>query len=157
VTPEIWRERAAEYDRRAQAAAEKGDPVEALVFARAALHATIVAEKLEEERAAKGRGLPARNTPRIMSGRKVTAAQLKRRGAAVARGWAAKGGSLVSKAITSSDYKTLSRYAKERLKISQPALSRYISGSLACPQFVADAVKQDFGLDHRVWPKGVVD
>jgi hypothetical protein len=156
TTPAEWRRKAAEYARKAKEATEAGDAEEALVMDRAYDTALRVAELMEEEAERRAKGLPSRNTTRIVSGKKVTATQLKRRGAAVARGWAAKGGSPVSKAITASDYKSLTAYAKH-LKISQPALSRYINGGLPCPRFVADAVKADFDLDHRVWPKGVVD
>lgn len=154
MTPDELRRQADELDARGKQLLADGQPKEA---AAAFLQAEVYDAAADEmERLAKVRGLPVRNNPRILSGKNVTTSQLKRRGAAVARGWAAKGGSPVAAAITASDYKTLTRYAKDRLGISQPALSRYISGGLPCPRFVADAVKDDFGLDHRVWSK-VVD
>ena len=151
MTPEKLRQLADELDQKAEAAFREGKGAEGALLSEAAEEARALAAK------GKAKGLPVGNTPSIMSGRKVTAAQLKRRGAAVARGWAAKGGSPVSIAIASSKWGNLTRYAKERLKISQPALSRYISGGLPCPRFVAAAVKADFDLDDSVWPKGVVD
>lgn len=154
TTPAEWRKRAAEYDAKAKAAADRGDKDEALVMVRAAWVAQDAAEEIEE--LARAKGLLPRNNPRIVSEAKVTATQLRRRGVAVARGKAAKSKSVVAKAITASSFHTLTAYARH-LRISQPALSRYINGGLPCPRFVADAVKADFGLDHKVWPKGVVD
>ena len=87
----------------------------------------------------------------------MTDAQLKRRGSAIARGWAKKSGHPVGMAITHSKWKSTTRYATDRLDISQPALSRYMSGGLPCPRRVADRVKADFGLGYDVWPGGVVD
>jgi hypothetical protein len=154
VTPAELRRLAAELDARGKRLLDSGKASEAAAaFVQAETYEAAAAEM---ERLVRSRGLPSGNNPRMISGEKVTAAQLKRRGAAVARGRAAKGGRPVAIAITSSEWGNITRYAKERLRISQPALSRYIRGSLPCPRFVADAVKADFGLDYRVWSK-VVD
>lgn len=146
---------AAEFQAAADAAERAGKIDEWEILQRRAWMAADMAE--EREKVPPGKGLPVGNNPSNISGEKVTAAQLKRRGAAVARGKAVKGGQPVSIAISTSKWKSQDRYAKERLRISQPALSRYIRGGLPCPRFVADAVKDDFGLDYGVWPKGVVD
>jgi len=80
----------------------------------------------------------------------VTKAQKQRRGEAVAR---AKAKHPVALAIVASQYKTMTAYARRRLRISQPALSRYIRGDLDCPPEVADKVREDFGLGDGVWKR----
>lgn len=86
----------------------------------------------------------------------MTEAQTTRRGQAVAKARAKKNGSPVALAISASPWKNQTEYARA-LGISQPGLSRYISGSLPCPRNIADRVKADFGLGDDVWPGGVVD
>ena len=79
--------------------------------------------------------------------------QRQRRGAAIARVWAARSGHPVALAICASKYGSVSGYARRRLRISQPALSRYLGGSLECPPEVADWVHYDFGLGDGVWAR----
>lgn len=80
----------------------------------------------------------------------MTKVQRDRRGNAIARAVAT---STLARKIVDSQWLTLTRYAKERLFISQPALSRYMNGSLETPAEVADQVYHDFGLTDRVWPR----
>lgn len=60
--------------------------------------------------------------------------------------------SAVALAIVSSDWRTITRYARERLGVSQPALSMYMSGDRMVPPEVADCVRGDFGLGDEAWP-----
>jgi hypothetical protein len=88
----------------------------------------------------------------------MTRTQRERRGRAVAK---ARADGLVAKAIVASRWKTASAYAR-KLGLSQPALSRYITGSLACPAEVDRAVRRDFPAlataDAKdLWPKGVIE
>lgn len=46
-------------------------------------------------------------------------------------------------AIQASEWKTITAYAA-RLEVSQSALSRYLAGSLNCPERVDDIVRVDF-------------
>ena len=81
----------------------------------------------------------------------VTQAQKDRRGAGVAK---ARAKGPIATAIANSRWRSVTRYAKARARVSQPALSRYISGSLACPPEVADRVREDFPhLTDLDWPK----
>jgi hypothetical protein len=81
----------------------------------------------------------------------VTQAQKDRRGAGVAK---ARAKGPIATAIANSKWRSVSRYAKARAHVSQPALSRYITGSLECPPEVADRVHEDFPhLTDSDWPK----
>ena len=90
---------------------------------------------------------------KVMVSDNVTDAQLARRGASVARAAAVKSGHPVALAIAASPWKTLTKYASQRLRKSQAALSRYILGTLETPPEVADQVRRDFGLGDDVWPR----
>jgi hypothetical protein len=78
----------------------------------------------------------------------VTKAQKARRGESVAR---TRAKHPVAVAIVGSDWKTTTAYARRRLRVSQPAFSRYLTGGLECPPEVADKVREDFGLGDDVW------
>jgi hypothetical protein len=113
-------------------------------------------EKLTRDIAAAEEALRSGNDTGITTD--VTRAQSKRRGLAIARGKADdrehSGGRAIAQAIAADPrWGSLTRYAKSRLRISQPALSRYLSGDLDVPPEVAAAVLADFGLDRDAWPK----
>lgn len=148
VTPEDLRALAAKHEAAGMAAIDKGDgELAAAEFARAKA-ARVAVARLEQ--------LTAGNNPGIdkgMTSAQREAKQRARRGRRAAEGKAAVSGHPVALAIVASRWRNQTRYALERLKISQPALSRYINGSLETPAEVADAVKADFGLDDRVWPR----
>lgn len=86
----------------------------------------------------------------------VTAAQIERRGRAIAASRVAEGDKLGAK-IAASKWGSKRRYSKARLRISAASLVGYQSGATPCPRHVADKVKADFGLGPEIWPGGVVD
>jgi len=115
---------------------------------RDALERRVAALRAERE------GLQLRNDSGITID--VTKAQSRRRGRAIAKGKAAErtDGAAIAQAIAKdSRWGSLTKYAKARLRISQPALSRYLGGGLDVPPEVIAAVQADFGLGAEHWPK----
>jgi hypothetical protein len=134
---------------RAEAKALRAESEAAMDRGDADAATTALMKAIVRERVADGLGSSTgRNNSGITS--EVTRAQSKRRGRAIAKG---KATSVIAKAIAKDDrWGSLTKYAKH-LRISQPALSRYLSGDLDVPPEVAAAVLADFGLDADAWPK----
>lgn len=150
---EIARHRAeaARLRQESDAALGRGDRAAGLTASQQAIYHEEVAQLLEDGEPWAGEGLRSGNDSGITSS--VTKAQKRRRGLAIAAGKAADrtAGRDIAEAITADKrWGSLTAYAKRRLRISQPALSRYLSGDLDVPDEVRAAVLQDFGLAE--WP-----
>lgn len=80
----------------------------------------------------------------------MTESQLMKRGAAIAAA-AAETGDELQRAVVKSRWKSLARYARDRLQISPGSLTGYRLKKRACPRRVADLVLKDLGVPHTYW------
>jgi hypothetical protein len=143
-TPDEWRRRAAEYDRRARAATEAGDAEEALVMDRAAYTARLVADKLEAE--AKAGRLPGRDQRGSNKGM-VNAARVR-----ISAGADENPDELVAKA-NAAGY-TL-RSLAEAVKCSHVLLSQARRGTRSIRRQIVDDIERltGFKATRAHWPR----
>jgi hypothetical protein len=143
-TPEEWRRRAAEYDRKAKQATEAGDADEALAMDRAAYTARQVAEKLEAE--AKAGRLPMRDQRGSKKGM-VNAARVR-----ISAGADENPDALVAKA-NAAGY-TL-RSLAEAVKCSHVLLSQARQGKRSIRRQIVDDVERltGFKATRANWPR----
>jgi hypothetical protein len=153
VTPADLRRMAAELDQRGKALLKEHKPTEAAeAFALAEVYETAASEM---ERIAGGKGLPA--PKRLGSLKGMTPGQMDKRARAIAGAHADKSKDPFLKALKKSDWRSMNRYATERLGISPASLTLYRQGKHPVPPAIAKQVKDDLGLpaDSRTWPAGV--
>ena len=80
----------------------------------------------------------------------MTETQLMKRGAAIAAA-AAEGGDALQVAVVKSRWKSLARYARDRLQVSPASLTGYRLKKRGCPRRVADLALKDLGIPHTYW------
>ena len=146
---------AAELDERGKALLKERQPTEAAeAFALAEVYETAATEM---ERIANASRLP--KSKRLDSLLGMTPGQMDRRARAIAGAHADKTKDRFLQAIKKSEWRSMNRYARDRLGISPAGLTLYRQGVHPVPPAIAARVKEDLGLpaDKRTWPKGVAD
>jgi hypothetical protein len=146
---------AADLDARGRALLQEHKPVEAAeAFALAEVYE---AAATEMERLASASRLP--KSKRLDSLIGMTPGQIDRRARAIAGAHADKTKDRFLQALKKSEWRSMNRYARDRLGISPAALTLYRQGVHPVPPAIAALVKADLGLpsDKRTWPKGVAE
>jgi hypothetical protein len=144
---------AAELDDRGRALLKERKSTEAAeAFALANVYEHAAAEM---ERIAGATGLPSPKRLGTLKG--MTPGQIDKRARAIAGAHADKSKDPFLKALKKTEWRSMNRYARERLGISPAALTLYRQGKHPVPPAVAKQVKEDLGLaaDSRTWPAGV--